>query len=85
MEPQKLYIGQKPIRFYIIIAKAMLQATGQICLAGRGRNISRTVDIAEILKREGKKIQNITISSEQMTNRQGRQVYVSTIEITVSN
>lgn len=59
-----------------------------VIVKARGKYISRAVDVSEMaLKRFllGKiKIKDITIDSDEVTNRQGEEVRVSTIEITLT-
>ena len=57
----------------------------EVVVKARGRFISKAVDISEVamkrfLENKGKP-ENIFINSEEFTNKEGRQVRVSTIEI----
>jgi len=58
-----------------------------VVIKARGKFISRAVDIAEIAcKRflvDTAKIKDIKIDSEEFKNKEGKQVRVSTIEITL--
>ena len=60
----------------------------EIVIKARGKFISRAVDVAEVA---GKRflentveITNIKIDSEEFENKEGKQVRVSTIEITLA-
>ncbi len=59
----------------------------EVIVKARGKFISRAVDVAEVaIKRflEGQiDVKNILIDSEEFTNKEGKQVRVSTIEITL--
>ena len=63
------------------------QGATEVCVKARGKFISRAVDIAEVAcKRflEGQiETKGIAIDSEEFKNNEGRQVRVSTIEITI--
>lgn len=60
----------------------------EVCIKARGKFISRAVDVAEVsckrflLGNIG--IRNIHIDSEEFTNKEGRQVRVSIIELTLA-
>jgi len=78
-ETEKIFIGNKEISKYLTAGLWALNSGKDICLIGRGQNIKRTVDVAEILKRN---LDNpeciVNIGSEDFENRK-----VSTIEITL--
>jgi DNA-binding protein len=63
------------------------KGANEVVIKARGKFISRAVDISEIVcKRflaETIQVKNIKIDSEGFTNKEGKQVRVSTIEITL--
>ena len=64
------------------------QGAKEIAIKARGKFISRAVDVAEVA---GKRfldntveITNIKVDSEEFENKEGKQVRVSTIDITLA-
>ena len=84
-----IFVGMKPFMNYVtgVVMQFATKGAPEVVIKARGKFISRAVDIAEVaLKRFLKdeiEIKNIAINSEQFTNREGRDVRVSTIEITL--
>jgi len=64
------------------------QGSNEVIIKARGKFISRAVDVAEVVVKrflEGQtEVKDIKIDSEEFQNREGRNVKVSTIEITLS-
>jgi len=61
----------------------------EVVIKARGKFISRAVDVAEVSKKrfleeENISVKNIEIGSEEFENKEGKQVNVSTIEITLT-
>lgn len=63
------------------------QNADEVVIKGRGKFISKCVDIAEVAAKRFLEnmiaIKDIQIDSEEFQNKEGRQVRVSTIEITL--
>jgi len=59
----------------------------EVIVKARGKFISRAVDVAEVAAKrflEGQiAMKNVKIDSEEFTNKEGKQVRVSSIEITL--
>jgi archaea-specific DNA-binding protein len=59
----------------------------EVIIKSRGKFISRAVDIAEVATKrfleDSIKVSNIKIDSEEFENKEGKQVRVSTMEITL--
>ena len=59
----------------------------ELILKARGKFISRAVDVAEVAAKrflsEQVELSNVNIYSEEFENKEGRQVRVSTVEITL--
>ena len=83
-----IYIGIKPFMNYVTGVVMQFQNKGQdeVIVCARGKFISKAVDVVEVarrtfLKDEDIKIKNIGINSEQFENKEGKRIFVSTIEI----
>jgi len=79
-----VFIGKRPTMNYVMAALVILN-NGQKCtIKARGRAISHAVDVAEILKKkfiQSAKYTDIRLSTEQLTNADGKVSNVSSIEI----
>lgn len=88
-EDNSIFVGNKPFMNYVtgVVMQFTTKGAPEVTVKARGKFISRAVDIAEVAcKRflEGDVgVKDININSEEFTNREGRQVRVSTIEITM--
>ncbi|MHC1599022.1 MAG: DNA-binding protein Alba [Candidatus Methanofastidiosia archaeon] len=83
-----VYIGSKPQMSYVLAVITQFNEGNaeEVVLKARGRAISRTVDVAEIVKNKfipDIKIDDIKTSTEQMTREDGSTSNVSAIEITL--
>ena len=83
-----IFVGIKPFMNYVTGVVMQFQNKGQneVIVSARGKFISKAVDIVEVarrtfLKDESIQIKNIKISSEQFENKEGKRIFVSTIEI----
>ena len=89
MKDNSMFIGGKPFMNYVtgIVMQFTTKGAKEIILKARGKFISRAVDIAEIVSKRFLSGQfetsNIKIDSEEFKNAEGKQVRVSTIEITL--
>ncbi|MFH1711197.1 MAG: DNA-binding protein Alba [Nanoarchaeota archaeon] len=86
-----VFIGNKPFRNYIngVIMQFTTKGNTEVIIKARGKFISRAVDVAEVttkrfLKEQNISVKDIKINSEEFENKEGKQVKVSTIEITLS-
>jgi len=86
-----IFIGVKPFMNYVTGVVIQFQNKGQdkVIISARGKFISKAVDVVEIarrtfLKEENIKVEGIKIASEQFENKEGKKIFVSTIEITLS-
>jgi DNA-binding protein len=83
-----VYVGSKPQMSYVlaVITQFNEKDVQEVVLKARGRAISRTVDVAEIVKNKFMpevKIENIITSTEQVSREDGTNSNVSAIEITL--
>ncbi|HIH14953.1 MAG: archaea-specific DNA-binding protein [archaeon GW2011_AR17] len=95
MDPEKkertndnvVFIGEKPFMNYVtgVVMQFTTLGAPEVVIKARGKFIAKAVDIAEVaMKRfleNQVKTEKILIDSQQFTNKEGRQVRVSTIEI----
>lgn len=88
-EENAIYIGEKPFMNYVtgVVMQFTTQGAQEVIIKARGKFISKAVDIAEVSAKrflEGKTaIKQVAINSEQFQNKEGKQIRVSTIEITL--
>lgn len=83
-----IFVGIKPFMNYVTGVVMQFQNKGQkeVVVSARGKFISKAVDVVEVarrtfLKDEDIKIEDIQVSSEQFENKEGKRIFVSTIEI----
>jgi DNA-binding protein len=84
-----IYIGKKPPMSYVLAVVTQFNGNGskEVILKARGRSISTAVDAAEIVRNRfitNAKVKDIIISTESMTNEEGRDSNVSSIEINLT-
>lgn len=84
-EDNVIYIGNKPLMNYVLaVVTQMNNGLSEVTLKARGRAISRAVDVAEIVRNKfinQSKLGKISISTEELKNREGSNSNVSAIEI----
>ena len=72
-----------------VVMQFTTQGAKEVVVKARGKFISRAVDIAEVTTKRFLKdqlvLKEMKIDSEEFQNKEGKQVRVSTIEITLSN
>jgi DNA-binding protein len=84
-DDQKVFIGRKKSINYVMAAMVVLNEK-PVRLLARGRSISRAVDVAEILINKfvkGATYGEIVIDTESITNTDGTNNNVSSIEIEI--
>jgi len=85
-----VFVGNKPFMNYVtgVIMQFTTQGATEVVVKARGKFISRGVDIAEVVTKRflenQTEVKKIEIDSEDFENKEGRQVRVSSIEITLS-
>jgi DNA-binding protein len=84
-----IYIGKKPPMSYVLAVVTQFNSNGstEVVLKARGRSISTAVDTAEIVRNRfvtNAKIKDIKIGTESITNEEGRDSNVSSIEISLT-
>jgi archaea-specific DNA-binding protein len=81
-----VFIGLKPVMTYVFQVVTQLNAGGgPVVVKARGNAIGKAVDVVEVVRRrflEGLvELGQITIETERLTNRDGRDANVSSISI----
>ena len=86
-EENTIFVGDKPLMNYITGIVMQSTNANEIVIKARGRHIAKAVDITEIATKRfltGKiKVDKVAIDSEELTNKEGKQARVSSIEITL--
>jgi DNA-binding protein len=84
-----VFIGNKPFMNYVtgVVMQFTTQNAKEVVIKARGKFISRCVDVAEVASKRFLEniveIKDIKIDSEEFENKEGKQIRVSTIEITL--
>ena len=84
-----IFIGNKPLMNYVtgVVMQFTAKNASQVIVKARGKFISLAVDVAEVASKRFLEnqiaVNSIQINSEGFQNREGRDVRVSTIEITL--
>jgi len=90
MNDNSVYIGGKPFMNYVtgVVMQFTTKNADDVIIKARGKFISRAVDVAEVAAKRfldnGVAVSDIRIDSEGFRNSEGRDIMVSTIEITLS-
>ena len=85
-----VFIGSKPFMNYVtgVVMQFTTQGAKEVVIKGRGKFITRCVDVAEVASKrflEGQvHVTDVKLDSEEFKNNEGRNVRVSTIEITLN-
>ena len=84
-----IFVGNKPSMSYVLAVVTQFSNNGsnEVIIKARGRAISRAVDTAEIVRNrfiKNAEVKDIKIGTESMTNEEGRNSNVSSIEIYLS-
>ncbi|MBI2664237.1 DNA-binding protein Alba [Candidatus Woesearchaeota archaeon] len=86
-EPGTVFIGTKPIMNYVtaVVMQFTTKDAQSVVIKARGKFMSTAIDVAEVATKrflQGQvNVQSIKTNSENFTNREGRNVRVSTIEL----
>ena len=90
MSDNNIFIGGKPFMNYVtgVVMQFTTKNADDVIIKARGKFISRAVDVAEVTSKRFLEntvaVREIRIDSEGFKNNEGRDVRVSTIEITLS-
>ncbi|MBR0472475.1 MAG: DNA-binding protein Alba [Methanosphaera sp.] len=82
-----MYIGKKPTMNYVLsINTRMLEGLDKVTVKSRGKNISKAVDVAEIVTNRfitDANDDDVKLSTEEIFREDGTSTNVSTIEIVI--
>jgi archaea-specific DNA-binding protein len=88
VETNIIYIGKKVTMSYVLaVITQFNQGAESVVIKARGKTISKAVDVTEIVKNKfvnTLKVENINISTEEITTENNTPMKVSAIEITLS-
>ena len=83
-----IFVGIKPFMNYVtgVVMQFKNKGQSEVIVSARGKFISKAVDVVEVarrtfLKEENIKVKEIRIASEQFENKEGKRIYVSSIDI----
>jgi DNA-binding protein len=83
-----VYIGKKGTMGYVLaVVTQFNNGANEVVVKARGKLISRAVDVVEIVRHRflpDAKIEDITISTEELTSEDGSKSKVSSIELKLS-
>ena len=85
-----VFIGSRPFMNYVtgVVMQFTTQGASEVVIKGRGKFITRCVDVAEVATKRflnGQiEVKDVQLDSEAFRNKEGRDVRVSTIEITLT-
>ncbi len=88
-EDNCIFIGNKPFMNYVtaVVMQFTTQGAEEVKVMARGKFICRAVDVSEVSAKRFLQgtvgIKGIRVNSEEFTNKEGKQVRVSTIELTL--
>ena len=84
-----IFIGNKPFMNYVtgVVMQFTTKDAQEVTVKARGKFISRAVDVSEVASKRflvgTVEVRGIKINSEEFQNKEGKDVRVSTIEITL--
>ena len=82
-------VGLKPVMNYVVACMTLFNAgIAQVRVRARGRHISKTVDIINMLRSVFLKdlvVDGIEIGTDKHMSPEGKELFVSTIEIRISS
>lgn len=84
-----VFIGSKPFMNYVtgVVMQFTTQGANEVLLKGRGKFITRCVDVAEVATKRflsGQiEVADVKLDSEAFKNKEDRDIRVSTIEISL--
>lgn len=90
MNDNNVFIGNKPFMNYVtgVVMQFTAKNAEDVIIKARGKFISRAVDVAEVASKRflenAVAVSGIKIDSEGFKSDEGRDIRVSTIEITLS-
>jgi len=93
MMPEKtdnsFFVGEKPLMNYVTAAVMHFTSKNapEITLKARGKFMNTAIDVSQVITNRFLKdlahVHDVKLGSEEFTNKEGRRVRVSTIEINI--
>ncbi|MDI3473836.1 MAG: archaea-specific DNA-binding protein [Candidatus Woesearchaeota archaeon] len=90
MADNSVFVGNKNFMNYVtaVVMQFTTKDAKEVIVKARGKFISRAVDVAEVATKRflenQVEVKDIKIDSEEFQNKEGKDVRVSTIEITLA-
>jgi len=82
-----VFVGKKPTMSYVLAVVTQFgDGMTEVHIKARGRSISKAVDVAQIVKNKFVKdveVANVEIGTDKVTSEDGKELNVSTIDITL--
>ena len=88
-DENSVFIGDKPFMNYVtsVVMQFTTKGANEVVIKARGKFISRAVDVTEVSRKRFLDntidVKDIKIGSEEFENKEGRNVRVSNVEITL--
>ncbi len=88
-EDNVVFVGNKAFMNYVtsVVMQFTTQNAQEVVVKARGKFINKAVDVVEVVRKRFLKgqveLKGINIDSEEFENKDGKQVRVSSIEITL--
>lgn len=88
-DDNSIFIGTKPFMNYVtgVVMQFTTKSANEVIIKARGKFITKAVDVAEASSKrfltDNVEIRNIAVDSEEFTNKEGKNIRVSTIELTL--
>lgn len=85
-----IFIGNKPFMNYVtsVVVQFTTKNANEVIIKARGKFVIRAIDVAEVARKRFLKdvvdVKDIRIDSEELSNKEGKNVRVSTIEIVLA-
>lgn len=89
MTDNSIFIGNRPFMNYVtgVVMQFTVKDADEVVIKARGNFIGRAVDVAEVVSKKMLEnvveIKDIKTDSENIPNKDGKEVRVSTIDITL--
>lgn len=89
-DDNSIFVGEKPFMNYVtgVVIQFTTQGATEVIVKARGKFISRAVDVVEVVRNrflQGQvEVKDIKLGSEEFKNKEGKDVRVSTIDITLA-
>lgn len=88
-EENSIFIGNKPFMNYVtgVVMQFTLKKVSKVYIKARGKYITRAVDVSEVVRKRfldnSVEVDNVIIGSNNFTTDDGKQLRISTIEISL--